>query len=787
MISPEKIPTFTGDLIELQREIISLRRAAKAIREHGGDVHTRFQRLDASYRAPEAEQLFATTQAVQDGSGDFGDQLDSVAGALETYTVEVAQIVAQLESLRGAATAFVESVKGDDGMFSSWRKDADKVAEHQALWDGVNAAIAAFQRAEVDCADTITALVGGTQWHIDDGSPKQKNAYGFSAKQLGQAASLPWGSPEHQESLPFGIDYHLEQSGISIWDNAKGSVEGLIDLFSPGEEGTATREGLTKVFIGISGYLLNPRGDRETHLGPVADGLMEESKPYTKAFAKSFVGWDDWSTNPGKAAGTVIFNGLTLGAGPLGAASRAGSVAGEASAAARVAGTLAKVGEALDPIGAAAKTVGAAARVLPKVSELTAGVRAATEAAAHVDTAHSVLRLSDGSELRIRDGEFIPGKSGVIDNTPAAHEPAAPDRLPAVESPRPRELVGAGARTGEASADAGGSLPPQAGQEATYGGHSGGDVHHSSARDVPESGAGGGQGAGSGHSDGGVHGSAEGLHHGGSHPDSDGGAPSETHADPLHGDHGAHGSEGPGLPNEDHPIRDHDASGGPPDIDPSKYSKNANDFAQSPTGRIEPEQEAAVLSELDRVRMDARDQASVLRSLRKDPYGSGIAEMISRGHLRDVEGYEKLLDMCKQGPTKADPKGMVPAAYMAMQLATDLQGQGIGRVGVELDTVTFDLDVYTRHPDGAVDYGYQLKDVTNITGIKGAARKAAKQLAHDGLSHRVAILDVHQPIGNLTPKMFDEAEFQARKSGATFLLRFSDGSITVPPNGPTFP
>ncbi|MET8028798.1 hypothetical protein [Streptomyces avermitilis] len=136
MISPEKIPTFTGDLIELQRESISLRRAAKAIREHGGDVHTRFQRLDASYRAPEAEQLFATTQAVQDGSGDFGDQLDSVAGALEAYTVEVAEIVKQLEALRGAAAAFVESVKGDDGMFSSWRKDADKVAEHQALWDG---------------------------------------------------------------------------------------------------------------------------------------------------------------------------------------------------------------------------------------------------------------------------------------------------------------------------------------------------------------------------------------------------------------------------------------------------------------------------------------------------------------------------------------------------------------------------------------------------------------------------------------------------------------------------
>ncbi|MGW2939827.1 hypothetical protein ACWDA7_51170 [Streptomyces sp. NPDC001156] len=472
MISPEKIPTFTGDLIELRCEITSLRRAAKAIREHGRDVHTRFQHLDASYKAPEAEQLFATTQAVQDTCGSIADKLETVAGALEKYAVQVADIVKQLETLRGQAAAFVASVKGDDNpFFTSWRKDQAKVDEHQALWDGVNAAVAAFQRAEVACADKITALVGGTQWHINDGSPEQKSAYGFSAQQLAQAPSLPWGSPEHYEALPGGIDYHLQQAGLSIFDNAKGAVEGLVDLFSPGEQGDATRQGLARVVIGAEGYLTDPYGDNGS-LQPIHKQLMDENKTYAKEFAKSFVGWDDWQTNPGKAMGTVIFNGLTLGAGPLGAASKAG----EAGALARVAGTLSKVGEVLDPVGAATKTAGAAARALPRVADLTAGVRAATDAAAASDATHSFLQLSDGFHLRITDGEFIPGKDGVPATTVAPHEPTAADRVSSIETPHHHELVGAGARTPEVAARRDEHLPPQASRETPHGSVGGAEV-----------------------------------------------------------------------------------------------------------------------------------------------------------------------------------------------------------------------------------------------------------------------------------------------------------------------
>ncbi|MEV6057399.1 hypothetical protein [Streptomyces sp. NPDC052107] len=134
MISPNNIPTFTRDLIELQREAFSLRRAAKAIRERRAHPLPAPGRL---LQGTDAEQLFVTTQAVQDTSGSVADKPETVAGALEEYAVEVTDIIKQLDTLRAHAAAFVESVKGDDNpFFTTWRKDQAKVDEHQALWDG---------------------------------------------------------------------------------------------------------------------------------------------------------------------------------------------------------------------------------------------------------------------------------------------------------------------------------------------------------------------------------------------------------------------------------------------------------------------------------------------------------------------------------------------------------------------------------------------------------------------------------------------------------------------------
>ncbi|MDQ1007200.1 hypothetical protein QFZ82_001685 [Streptomyces sp. V4I23] len=755
MISPEKIPTFTGDLGELGREIVALRQAAKAISEHGSDVHTRFQGLSASYQAPEAGQLFATTQAVQETSGSFAERLLTVAGALETYAIEVAEIVKQLELLRWQATQFVESVKGHDGLLESWQKDKDKVDEHQALWDGVNAAVAAFQQAEVTCADKITALVDGTQWAINNGSRGQKNAYGFSAEQLDQAESLPWGSPEHHQMLPFGIDYHLEQAGISIVDNAVGSVEGLIDLFSPGEDGGAAREGLVRVIIGAEGYLLDPHGDRKD-LSPSMKKLMDDSKPYAKEFGKSFVAWDDWSTNPGKAMGTVIFNGLTLGAGPLGAASKAGKAGGIS----RVAGNLAKVGEVLDPISAAAKTVGTAARALPKVAELTAGVRGATDAAAATDAAHSFIEYPDGSQLRIENGEFIPGKKDVPDTTPAPHEPAAADRAPSIETPRQHELVGAGARVPQAHAEAGENLPPQ-------GSH---DTSHDPA-------GGGGERDGEPQKTGGGHDSGHAADSPGrsSHSGAEQGGSADHHGDAPDAPHGTGSGSGNGA----------DGTGGS-DSNGASLSSEPQPMARG--GETEQRVRDAVKGIPGKKRPKPNVLERVLDRLASEPDGQRVAEVIGSGQFNQSDEFGQVVSALG-----ANKLGMFQPSADQIIFADDLVKSGVPAHAIDFEQkvpVGADVDVRIKDETGDI-YAYQMKHLNDPQdAVSEITRgKYLLQLAKAEANHHVllvdggrgtradwissgsydALMDIHR--GGRGPK----------GEGITFVIRLEDGNLVIPP------
>jgi hypothetical protein len=203
---------------------------------------------------------------------------------------------------------------------------------------------------------------------------------------------------------------------------------------------------------------------------------------------------------------------------------------------------------------------------------------------------------------------------------------------------------------------------------------------------------------------------------------------------------------------------------------------------------MRPDQEAALIEELTRAKITQEDQARVIHTLSREPFGSDVADLISRGHLRDAGEYNKILSMCKQGETRKS-KSMVPAAHMALVHATELQNRGFSRIAFEFeDNVSgLDLDVTTLHADGIPQHGYQLKDVSNISGIRSAAKSAGKQLLPDAADTKVAILDVHQSIADLNAKMLKEVEFQARRAGATFHLRFNDGSVTVPPDSPVFP
>ncbi|MBX9364813.1 hypothetical protein [Streptomyces sp. WAC04114] len=499
MIKPESIPLFTGDLGQLEQHTDALRKEADGIRQVGGEAHRQFQGLSAFYQAPEAEDLFASTKPVSDAADSFGDKVATVADALRTYAAEVAPIAARLEQLQSQAATFVAGLKTDSGAFDeNWTDDADKVSEHKALWHDVNVAQSQFAAAEIACNNKITALVGGTQYVMNTGAkqfvPRGAELYGYSADVLDQAKELPWGTPvtqSHDWWDPDDLGYYAKSffwDGIIV-DNVWGTIDGLATLtgFHGSDRAGQAWEGLVRAVVGAETYLMESGGKKPT--GIFASDFAQESKGYAKEFAKGFVAWDMWEENPSRAAATVVFNGLTLGAGPLKVAS-----AGKAGTAAKVATTVAKVGDVIDPVSAAVKATGHA---IPRIAQVTENLRGVNNVP-DLRAPHSVLELDDGSKVVIENGEFIPyDKHGeVVRNAPKAERSASPGDTPEELAGRERELAGVGSRSQAPQASVhtdGGSAGTTA---ATSGGLRG---HASNPSSSPGQGAGDAHGSGSGH------------------------------------------------------------------------------------------------------------------------------------------------------------------------------------------------------------------------------------------------------------------------------------------------
>ncbi|MGH4029272.1 hypothetical protein ACQB60_10100 [Actinomycetota bacterium Odt1-20B] len=537
MITPEDVPHFVGDLGQLQQHAAGLRTNAAGIRRAGSAAHTKFQALAAFYHAPEAGDLFSSTAPVRDSADLFADKVEIVAEALDEYASAVEPIKAKLADLKAKVTTFVAGLKTDGGEIDEdWTQDQDKIDEYQGIWDGIAAAKGAFTAAEIAANNKITALVGGTQYVAqgDKGTliPRGSKVYGYTGDALKHAKELPWGTPETRTYSKWDVGHHIENVSTDFKDLAVGTVTGLYDLFDTGEDGKYAREGLMRVFVGVDSYLLDPRGDRDD-LKPGVKQFLDESRPYPLAFAKGMVGWDDWSTNPDKAATTLAFNGLTLASGPLAAVSKMARAGGVA----KTAGTVAKVGEAIDPISAVAKTIGATTRHAPRIAEVTARIRAGVGDVPQTGSVSTRWKYAENAELHISNGEVTIVKNGTPDTTPALVEPRADQRTPSTQTPHEPELVGIGGRAPEgAAAHASGKLPHQAG--------------HSSASGT---GAGAASGGGGGH--------ATASNGSGPHHDGSASAGSETHHGSGGGgqDHGArhvgHGDERPHLMRQDDNFR----------------------------------------------------------------------------------------------------------------------------------------------------------------------------------------------------------------------------------------
>ncbi|MFC9798008.1 hypothetical protein ACFWGE_03255 [Streptomyces bacillaris] len=403
----EGIPVFTGDLAVLDTKVTALGKDGEKISTATADIHSSFGGLQAFYKAPEADQLFATTKPVADRGASLKSDLATITGALSTYSDEAFPLVKKLERLKDEARTFLGKVKADD----KWREDGDLVEENNNRRAEIAETWAAFQAVERACHNKIIALVpDGKPLKTDDGSGGE-GMYGYDAEALKHAKGLPWGDPV-EESKPW---YHLHEHG---WDFLKG-------VFVDGVWGTIKGLG---TLVGTDGW--ESMKQAWTGLAKLATGVAISSTPLAVAFwttpeeklpswlrdsrtamketGKALLAWDQWSENPSRAAGAVTFNVVTtVFTGGTGGAVAGG---GKAALAAKALSFAGKAGRAIDPMTYLFKGAGAG---LTKISDVMAGLKGMgnievpTLAPGTVTLPDGGFKLADGT-LHLPEGAAIP-------------------------------------------------------------------------------------------------------------------------------------------------------------------------------------------------------------------------------------------------------------------------------------------------------------------------------------------------------------------------------------------
>ncbi|MFI8892577.1 hypothetical protein [Streptomyces paradoxus] len=761
MIKPESIPLFTGDLGQLEQHTDALREEADGIRQAGGEAHRQFQGLSAFYQAPEAEDLFASTKPVSDAADRFGDKVATVADALRTYAAEVAPIAKRLEQLQSQAATFVAGLKTDSGAFDeNWTDDSDKVSKHQALMHDVNVAQAAFAAAEIACNNKITALVGGTQYVMNTGAkqfvPRGAELYGYSADVLDQAKELPWGTPvtqSHDWWDPDDLGYYAKSffwDGIVV-DNVWGTIDGLATLagFHGSDSAGQAWEGVVRAIVGAETYLMESGGQKPT--GIFASDFAQESKGYAKEFAKGFVAWDMWDENPSRAAATVVFNGLTLGVGPLKAAS-----AGKAGAAAKTAATVAKVGEVIDPLGAAVKVTGHA---IPRIAQVTESLRGVNNVPA-LRSPHSVLEFSDASGrsvLVVEDGRFVVLKDGeVVSDVPTPERPASAPGTREQVPVRERELAGVSAmsRTPEGSAQAGDNVPPRSGQDMGGTGSRGEDA-------TP-----------------GRHGQS-----------SEGGGPAGGH-EGTHGRHGEAGGDRADGPNQ--------GSGAGPGSGSDQGGADGNTRG-APSGPSSEGQPMVRGSETEQQIRDAvkgipgkkrpkpKVLETVLERLSQQPDGQRIAEIIGSGQFNLSDEYGQVVSSL--GANRAQ---MFQPGADQLIFADDLVKSGVPAHAIDFEQKFppgADMDIRIADESGV--YAYQMKHLNDPQDpvVEITRNKYLLQLARAEADHHIMLVDGGRGTrADWVSQGFYDALMDINRGGQgpkgegiTFVIRLEDGNLVVPP------
>ncbi|MEU9302967.1 hypothetical protein [Streptomyces sp. NPDC048269] len=368
-VDPAEVPVFTGDFALLDVKVKAISSGGATISTAASDVHSSFGGLQAFYQAPEADQLFATTKPVSDLGLKISTDMCTIAGALGTYARDAEPIAKRLDSLKKEAEAFRAKVADDE----DWIEDGDLIDENLERRNKIAEVWAQFQDVETAAHAKIVALVGGKPLKKDDGSHGE-GMYGYDAEALKQAKSLPWGDAV-EESIPaWQVWEHAWEftKGFFV-DGVWGTLKGLGGLV--GLQGWDTFKqswtGLAKLATGLA--IVSIPGAGPLFMAVPDDKLpswLRDSRTAMKETGKALLAWDQWGSNPGRAAGAVTFNVITTIA--TGGTGGAVSGAGKAGAVAKALSVAGKAGRIVDPMTYVFKGAGAG---ISKIGDVMAGLK----------------------------------------------------------------------------------------------------------------------------------------------------------------------------------------------------------------------------------------------------------------------------------------------------------------------------------------------------------------------------------------------------------------------------
>ena len=344
------IPGLDLDVETIDSNAATLKTKAGDLRSAGSSIKTTWSGMSACYKAPEQEQLYAAMNPVEKNSDDLADDLEKIAGYVNTFADTARQIKSDAQTLKKDGQAFKKKIAAKP----DWQTKQELVDENTRLVNRASSLKIRLWDAERTCANNIRALDCLAPYHANPNSDNDKLWYGYS--QIPADADKPWGkSVERQDKCPKKAAVSVKRfvwDGVVV-DGLGGSINGLVNLIGFDFSGNGdiwSLERLSNTWSAATGLIgrdTDENGNPTWSLGKAWDTWKEVGRAALHV--------DEWGTDPARALGATTFDVVSLLIPVVGAASKAGKFGKAGSTLSKVgkaAEVAAKVLDVIDPVGA---------------------------------------------------------------------------------------------------------------------------------------------------------------------------------------------------------------------------------------------------------------------------------------------------------------------------------------------------------------------------------------------------------------------------------------------------